>query len=221
VADGREDRVERITTTGLDFRLMTRWTSFVAVEERIANDGGLQHEIVQPVELPEGVDYDGVFGMQDGLTGSMRGSAIGNSFGVGGLGTRGSGAGGGGVAYGMGVKSQKLAVRPRLRLAAPAVTMGSLAPDAIRKVIRRNQAKLRSIYERVLTRNPSVAGKIVVTFVVGADGRVKKAKIKTSTLGDTAMENQILVQIKKWRFPRPAGGGVVEVNYPFVFSPGN
>jgi Ca-activated chloride channel family protein len=57
-----ETLVEKITQLGLDYRLMTQWTSFVAVEERVVNAGGEQKTVMQPVELPEGVDYDGVFG---------------------------------------------------------------------------------------------------------------------------------------------------------------
>ncbi len=34
----------------------------MAVEERVVNAGGEQKTVMQPVELPEGVDYDGVFG---------------------------------------------------------------------------------------------------------------------------------------------------------------
>jgi Ca-activated chloride channel family protein len=56
------ERVEKITQLGLDYSLMTQWTSFVAVEEKVVNEGGRQQTIMQPVEMPEGVDYDGVFG---------------------------------------------------------------------------------------------------------------------------------------------------------------
>jgi Ca-activated chloride channel family protein len=53
---------ERITGLGLAHRIMTQWTSFVAVEERVVNRGGELQTLVQPVELPDGVDYAGVFG---------------------------------------------------------------------------------------------------------------------------------------------------------------
>ncbi|MCP4696034.1 MAG: VWA domain-containing protein, partial [Gammaproteobacteria bacterium] len=54
--------VEAVTQTGLDFRLMTQWTSFVAVEEKTVNVNGKPRTVVQPVEMPEGVSYEGVFG---------------------------------------------------------------------------------------------------------------------------------------------------------------
>jgi Ca-activated chloride channel family protein len=63
VRQGQTDElIQAATQTGLDFQLMTQWTSFVAVEEKIVNRDGKPETVVQPVELPEGVDYEGVFG---------------------------------------------------------------------------------------------------------------------------------------------------------------
>ncbi|HYG82457.1 MAG TPA: TonB family protein, partial [Pyrinomonadaceae bacterium] len=51
----REDLRETITSLGLEYRLMTQFTSFVAVEEMTFTDGGQPRRIEVPVELPEGV----------------------------------------------------------------------------------------------------------------------------------------------------------------------
>lgn len=58
---------ESITSLGLDYRLMTQFTSFVAVEEMIVTDGGQPRRIDVPVEVPEGVSREGVFGGEFGL----------------------------------------------------------------------------------------------------------------------------------------------------------
>ena len=47
---------------GLDYRLMTQYTSFVAVEETTVIEGGKPRRVEVPVELPEGVSYEGIFG---------------------------------------------------------------------------------------------------------------------------------------------------------------
>jgi Ca-activated chloride channel homolog len=53
---------EQVTKLGLDFHLMTPFTSFVAVEERKAKDGkGLPVLVPVPVELPQGVNHAGIF----------------------------------------------------------------------------------------------------------------------------------------------------------------
>ncbi|MCC7499162.1 MAG: VWA domain-containing protein [Bryobacterales bacterium] len=51
-----------ITQLGLEYQLMTQFTSFVAVEDRVVTDGGKPAIIQVPVEMPEGVSYEGVFG---------------------------------------------------------------------------------------------------------------------------------------------------------------
>lgn len=61
----REDIREAITQLGLNFRLMTQFTSFVAVEEMTVTDGGTPRKIDVPVEMPEGVSHEGVFGTKD------------------------------------------------------------------------------------------------------------------------------------------------------------
>ena len=61
----RPDLKETITSLGLEYRLMTQFTSFVAVEEMIVTDGGTPRRIDVPVEVPEGVSREGVFGEKD------------------------------------------------------------------------------------------------------------------------------------------------------------
>jgi hypothetical protein len=56
---------EQITGLGLEFRLLTQFTSFVAVEERVVTDAGQPRRIEVPVELPEGVSREGVIGSGD------------------------------------------------------------------------------------------------------------------------------------------------------------
>jgi len=53
---------EQITKLGLQFGLMTQFTSFVAVEQRVVNVGGKQRTVKVPVEMADGVSYEGVFG---------------------------------------------------------------------------------------------------------------------------------------------------------------
>jgi Ca-activated chloride channel homolog len=57
-----EDLKQQITQLGLDYRLMTQFTSFVAVEEKTVTEGGQPRRVEVPVEMPEGMSYEGVFG---------------------------------------------------------------------------------------------------------------------------------------------------------------
>lgn len=51
----RADLKDTITQLGIEYRLMTQFTSFVAVEEMVVTDGGQPRRIDVPVEAPEGV----------------------------------------------------------------------------------------------------------------------------------------------------------------------
>src|SRR2546428_1295652 len=61
----QDDVKQAIINLGLNYRLMTQFTSFVAVEEMIVTDGGTPRRIDVPIEMPEGVSREGVFGKEE------------------------------------------------------------------------------------------------------------------------------------------------------------
>ena len=61
----QDDVKQAIINLGLDYRLMTQFTSFVAVEEMIVTDGGKPRRIDVPVEVPEGVNRRAVYGQEN------------------------------------------------------------------------------------------------------------------------------------------------------------
>jgi len=69
--DPQPDLREAITQLGLEYRLMTQFTSFVAVEERMVTDGGQPRRIDVPVEMPEGMSREGVFGADESARGDL------------------------------------------------------------------------------------------------------------------------------------------------------
>jgi len=81
---------DKVVELALQYNLMTQYTSFVAVERMVVTSGGHPTTISVPVEMPEGVSYEGVLGEgADGL-----GLAGGLAFGYGGYGgTSGAGRG--------------------------------------------------------------------------------------------------------------------------------
>ena len=56
--------VDEITSLALEHRLMTAYTSFVVVDRSQVREGGELVTIDQPVPMPEGVSYEGVFGQK-------------------------------------------------------------------------------------------------------------------------------------------------------------
>jgi hypothetical protein len=52
---------EEIVRVALAHRILTPFTSFVAVEDRVVNEGGTSRTVQVPVEMPDGVEYEGIF----------------------------------------------------------------------------------------------------------------------------------------------------------------
>src|SRR5438270_1032911 len=68
----QDDVKQAIINLGLDYRLMTQFTSFVAVEEMIVTDGGKPRRIEVPVEVPEGVNRQAVYGQEGQAFGRLQ-----------------------------------------------------------------------------------------------------------------------------------------------------
>ncbi len=56
---------DEITRLGLAHRLVTQFTSFVAVEEKTIVSDGRPQRVQVPVEMPQGVSWEGVFGEEE------------------------------------------------------------------------------------------------------------------------------------------------------------
>jgi TonB family protein len=70
--DPQPDVREAITQLGLEYRLMTQFTSFVAVEEMTVTEGGRPRRIDVLVEMPEGMSQEGVFGALESVKNDLR-----------------------------------------------------------------------------------------------------------------------------------------------------
>jgi Ca-activated chloride channel family protein len=64
--DNDEDRAAAVTSLGLGYGLLTRYTSFIAVQEVVRNAGGIGHDVDQPLPMPVGVSD---LAVGDGVTG--------------------------------------------------------------------------------------------------------------------------------------------------------
>ena len=141
----------------------------------------------------------------------------GTADGVGGLGTKGSGRGSSGYGKGGGSVGKKRS-GGSIKSGGTPIILGALDKSLIDAVIRKNMNQIRYCYQRELTKNPGLKGKIIVKFTIAADGSVSRASIKTSSMGNSAVEGCITGRFKRFKFPQPKGGGVVIVSYPFIFS---
>ena len=91
---------------------------------------------------------------------------------------------------------------------------GALDKNIIRRYIRRNLARIRLCYERQLLVDPKLSGTVTAKFAIEPDGSV--SGVSASGL-HADVDSCVASVIAKIQFPKPRGGGYVNVTYPFRF----
>lgn len=173
--DPGDDKVAAITQLGLDYNLMTEYTSFVAVDERVRNEGGKLETVKQPLPLPAGVSDLAVPDVAAAAPTSMPMKSM-------------RGYGGGGAIEGLkGGDREDEAERPRMPTPKP--TMSRVAIGTVSVVAGgRVAAQLKAALTRLVAQyNQCVEGAkvastspVVLEVVVSAEGKVTGVKLVTN-----------------------------------------
>ncbi len=95
---------------------------------------------------------------------------------------------------------------------------GLLNKDEIRGVVRRHRSAFRRCYEKQLRKDPKLRGEVKIKFTISAEGKVASARVTATTMWNVEVEDCVVDEVKTMVFPKPKGGGMVIVNYPFKFS---
>ncbi len=128
----------------------------------------------------------------------------------------GSGTGSGyGVGSGRGGMRGRQSSVPQVRIGQPQ-SVGDLDKAIIRRYIKRNIQKITYCYEKQLLARPGLEGTVSTQFFISPNGTVS-ASNASGVDGEVA--SCVAAVIKAIEFPKPKGGGGVQVNYPFNFRP--
>ena len=171
--------------------------------------------------------------------GGVIGSQYGNQYGSGGIGSRGSSWGGGGTGErfngGLGTRdrggrggagwghddgwyARKSHGTPGNVGTEDPILLGALDKSDIDRVVKQHLAQIRYCYQKELNRNPDLQGKVVIKFVIAKDGSVSNTSVSGTTMNNPVVENCLCSRFMRMQFPKPDGGGIVFVTYPFVFN---
>ena len=177
----------------------------------------------------EGSHLASIFGRDSALgndaenvLGGLVGTQIGEAYGVGGLGLVGTGKGGGGGSgsgYGRGAGGLggRRAHAPDV-VPGTAQVRGSLDKEIIRRIIRRHLNEVKFCYEKELMKKTDLYGRIMIQFTISGTGQVVASVVQNSTMNNPPVEQCIAGAVRRWEFPKPQGGGIVIVSYPFVLK---
>ena len=144
--------------------------------------------------------------------------ANGKGFKVAGIGTGGKGGGTGDYKAGTGLGTGSTGNGQVGLDEGDSNVEGGLEKDVIAGVIKEHLGQIRYCYERELSANPKLSGKLKVKFVINGDGGVETQSVAETTLNSAKAEECILRRIATWKFPKPQGGVKVMVSYPFLFK---
>jgi TonB family protein len=196
----------------------------------------------------QGAQFADIFGRdsavgsgQETILGNLVGSEIANGYGTGGWGVTGSGAGGGGVNLttigignfntlgrdgyghdsGIGGLGHRTPVKIRGLTLGIANVRGSLDKDIIRRVVHLHMNEVKYCYDKELVRKAGLEGRISIQFVISPQGQIVSSVLQSSTMGNLSVEKCVVDAVKRWEFPKPTGGGIAIVAYPFNFVAGS
>jgi len=97
---------------------------------------------------------------------------------------------------------------------------GGRSPFEIRKIVASYLGGLRYLYNKELRKDPELRGKLMVVFDISPSGQVTYSSMLSSSLGSPSLEQAVLANILKWRFPSISEeNGNTKVTWPFVFVP--
>jgi len=176
--------------------------------------------------------------------GNLIGVQIGDAAGPGGLGPLGTGSEGGGTGeHTIGIGSLNtigsvgrdsggrddygrqvgLLTRPRRAMVPEVIpgqpnVHGSLDKEIIRRIVRQHMNEVKFCYDQELPRKPTLAGRISVQFAISPVGQVITSVMQSTSMDDARVENCVVDAVRRWEFPRPVGGGIAIVIYPFSFT---
>jgi hypothetical protein len=95
---------------------------------------------------------------------------------------------------------------------------GGLTAEEINRVVKARGPIFRACYQRELNRSPNISGKLIIRFKIDGKGVVQAASLGGGTLSNAAVTECVTSNVMRLKFP--AKGGLANVSYPFVFSPG-
>ena len=220
--DKTDERVKMVTNLGLKYNLMTQYTSFVAIDNRVrTNEKG--ETVKVPLPMPEGVS-DYAVGTPAAAP-MMQGAS-------------GYGMGGGGVKMG------KAASRGRLALEAEASldedrtllkpppkkadagnvslssvnTTGPLSADVVRKAISGNLAKFLQSYQKASGKKYKITGAITFKITIAANGKITAVQVMYDGAKSKKLTGELIKKVKAMRFPA-VKGGITTAEFTLNFTP--
>jgi len=184
-----DKRIQEVTDLGLRYKLLTAYTSFVAIDSEVRNADGKPATVKQPLPLPQGVSEYAVGGKMMPAHAPMALMARREA-----LGTSESGA----LVKEKRAKDEEGDRKAAISIADVSVSQGLSKEDVVRKLTGQTP-KLESCLA-------GAKGKLVLRLTIRPDGTVKSVQILSNTLKSGKAAQCAAEQVRKIRLPATQDG---------------
>ncbi|MEE9523769.1 MAG: TonB family protein [Thermodesulfovibrionales bacterium] len=205
-----DERIKEVTNLGLKYNLLTQYTSFVAIDDRIRNVDGKIETVKQPLPLPEGVSNYAVGSWNRPASAPVKSGAL-----------RGLMAQDKVSAF-----EEEVAREPKVKENKKREVAGGKAgeiegdmPESeVQRVLDRHMKELNECYKKALKKSTGLKGMIVLKLVIDQKGRVESVKVVKNSLMSKSFKKCILKIVNNMKFKSPAGGSKVTATITLNFS---
>lgn len=195
----RDDkRVKEVTQLGLKYNLMTAYTSFVAIDNAVRNEGGKQTQVKQPLPLPKGVSNAAIgLGRTKSRRGGPRPYLVKSA-------TRGKLSA---PMSGSSATRLKVGKKESFRIGRKPMDANGLTPLLLSVNGNITRSNAIRIIRRALKRcrkAPAAGVRGIMWFEakIGKNGKLEILTITNSSLTDTSMRKCLMKALKRMRFTR-------------------
>jgi outer membrane biosynthesis protein TonB len=89
----------------------------------------------------------------------------------------------------------------------------------LQSALRARAGQARSCYERALSTNSALTGKLVIAARITPQGTACRASVQEDSLGDSGVTRCVVQRFQSGTYPKPQGNGCVDVAVPINFVP--
>ncbi len=93
----------------------------------------------------------------------------------------------------------------------------TLTAAQVKGVIKSKTPQVRACYEKELKKRDGLRGKVVMSWTIGASGKVSRVRVVRNTTRNSTMVPCMIRAVSTWTFPKAEAS--FDVEYPFVFRP--
>jgi TonB family protein len=117
------------------------------------------------------------------------------------------------------LKKKRLAAEKKAAQRATAEDTGgrTLTAAQVKGVIKSKTPQVRACYEKELKKRDGLKGKVVMSWTIGASGKVSRVRVVRNSTRNSTMVPCMIRAVSTWTFPKAEAS--FDVEYPFVFRP--